>query len=49
MVVLAAVMARVTAAALVTVGRRRIADVKALPQTTETIKEDVAWAKAQTS
>jgi uncharacterized membrane protein YqjE len=39
----------IAAAVLVTVGRRRVADLKALPQTTETIKEDVAWAKAQTS
>ena len=39
----------VAAAILVTMGRRKLADVKTLPQTTQTIKEDVAWAKAQTS
>ena len=39
----------IAAAVLVTVGRRRLADLKTLPQTTETIKEDVAWAKAQKS
>ena len=39
----------IAAAVLVTAGRRKLADLKTLPQTTETIKEDVAWAKAQTS
>ncbi|MET0147056.1 MAG: phage holin family protein [Ilumatobacteraceae bacterium] len=37
----------IAAAVLVTVGRRKLADLKTLPQTTETIKEDVEWAKAQ--
>ena len=32
-----------------TTGRRKLADLKTLPQTKETIKEDVAWAKAQKS
>ena len=39
----------IAAAVLVTAGRRRLAELKTLPQTKETIKEDVAWAKAQTS
>ena len=39
----------IAAAVLVTAGRRKLADLKTLPQTKETIKEDVAWAKAQTS
>ena len=39
----------VAAAVLVSVGRRRLKTVEALPQTQETLKEDVAWAKAQTS
>jgi uncharacterized membrane protein YqjE len=30
-------------------GRRRMASIETLPQTRETIKEDVEWAKAQTS
>jgi uncharacterized membrane protein YqjE len=34
---------------LFTVGRRRMKDVEPLPQTIETLKEDVAWAKAQKS
>jgi uncharacterized membrane protein YqjE len=37
------------AAVLVTTGRRRLKTVEALPQTQETLKEDVAWAKAQKS
>jgi uncharacterized membrane protein YqjE len=39
----------VAAAVLVSAGRRRLKTVEALPQTQETLKEDVAWAKAQTS
>ena len=39
----------IAAAVLVTTGRRKLAALTALPQTTETIKEDIAWAKAQTS
>ena len=39
----------IAAAVLVTTGRRQLADLKTLPQTKETIKEDVAWAKAQKS
>jgi len=39
----------IAAAVLVTAGRRRLADLETLPQTKETIKEDVAWARAQTS
>jgi len=39
----------IAAAVLVTAGRRKLTELKTLPQTTETIKEDVAWAKAQTS
>jgi len=39
----------ITAAVLLTTGRRKLANLKTLPQTTESIKEDVAWAKARTS
>ena len=39
----------IVAAVLVTNGRRRMKTVEALPQTQETLKEDVAWAKAQKS
>jgi uncharacterized membrane protein YqjE len=39
----------IAAAVLLTVGKRRMSAIKALPQTKETIKEDVQWAKAQTS
>jgi uncharacterized membrane protein YqjE len=39
----------VAAAALASTGRRRLKTVEALPQTQETLKEDVAWAKAQKS
>jgi len=39
----------IAAAVLVTTGRRKLAALKTLPQTKETIKEDVAWAKAQKS
>ena len=35
--------------ALYTTGRRDLKDLEALPATRETIKEDVAWAKAQKS
>ena len=33
----------------VATGKRRLGDLQTLPQTKETIKEDVEWAKAQTS
>jgi uncharacterized membrane protein YqjE len=35
------------AAVLATVGRNKLKDVDVLPQTKETIKEDVEWAKTQ--
>ena len=35
------------AAVLATTGRHRLKTIEALPQTKETLKEDVAWAKAQ--
>ena len=37
------------AAVLVTVGRRRLAEIRTLPETKQSIKEDVEWAKAQRS
>ena len=37
------------AAVLVVVGRRRMSQIRTLPQTKQSIKEDVEWAKAQTS
>ena len=39
----------VAAAITIQAGRRRIKDLEVLPQTMETIKEDVAWAKEQKS
>jgi uncharacterized membrane protein YqjE len=39
----------VAAAVLTSAGRGRLKTVEALPETQETLKEDVAWAKAQTS
>ena len=37
------------AAVLVAVGRRRLSEIKTLPETKQSIKEDVEWAKAQRS
>jgi F0F1-type ATP synthase assembly protein I len=39
----------VVAAGLVLAGRRRLRDVQPLPETVGSLKEDVAWAKAQRS
>ena len=39
----------VIGAIAISIGRRRLAAVAALPETTRSIKEDVAWAKAQKS
>ena len=39
----------VAGAVLLSSGRRRLKAVRPLPTTTQTIKEDVEWAKAQTS
>ena len=39
----------VVAAVLVAVGRRRLSEIKTLPETKQSIKEDVEWAKAQRS
>jgi uncharacterized membrane protein YqjE len=39
----------VVAAVLVLAGRRRLRDVEPLPETVGSLKEDVAWAKAQRS
>jgi uncharacterized membrane protein YqjE len=39
----------IAAAALFATGKRRLKTIETLPQTKETIKEDVQWAKAQTS
>ena len=39
----------VIAAVLVAVGRRRLSEIKTLPETKQSIKEDVEWAKAQRS
>jgi hypothetical protein len=37
----------IIAAIAISIGRRRLATVRTLPETTRSIKEDVAWAKAQ--
>jgi len=39
----------VIAAVLVAVGRRRLSEIGTLPETKQSIKEDVEWAKAQKS
>ena len=39
----------IAAAILLATGKRRLGDLQTLPQTKETIKEDVEWAKTQTS
>jgi hypothetical protein len=39
----------IAAAILGATGRRRLTDLRPLPQTTATLKEDVEWAKAQKS
>ena len=39
----------VIAAVMFSIGRKRMAQVRPLPETTETLKEDVQWAKAQKS
>jgi uncharacterized membrane protein YqjE len=40
-----AVLWAVTAAVLVSMGRRKLRDVRPLPETTASIKEDMQWAK----
>jgi uncharacterized membrane protein YqjE len=48
--VLVAVLYAVVAAVLISGGRKRLREVKPVPQqTVETLKEDVQWAKAQQS
>lgn len=37
------------AAVLATTGKRRLSQIETLPQTKETIKEDVEWARTQTN
>jgi uncharacterized membrane protein YqjE len=39
----------VVAAALLSIGRRRMTEVQPMPETTETIQEDVQWARRQAS
>lgn len=39
----------VAAFVLMRVGRRKLSEVNPLPETKETLKEDVAWAKARTN
>jgi len=39
----------IVAAVLVMAGRRRLREVQTLPETVDSLKEDVAWAKAQRS
>jgi len=47
--VLVAVVWGIVAAVLVTVGRKQLRAVQPLPQTMDTLKEDVAWAKQHKS
>ena len=44
-----AVIWAIAMAVLLSVGRRRLREVQPLPQTKESIKEDVEWARAQKS
>jgi uncharacterized membrane protein YqjE len=37
----------VVAAAMLSAGRKKLKDIEVLPQTKQTIKEDVEWAKTQ--
>jgi uncharacterized membrane protein YqjE len=37
----------IAAAILISVGRRRLSEVQVIPQTKETLQEDVEWARAQ--
>ncbi|HEY0517923.1 MAG TPA: phage holin family protein, partial [Ilumatobacteraceae bacterium] len=37
----------IVAAVMLSAGRKKLKDVDVLPQTRETIKEDVEWAKTQ--
>jgi uncharacterized membrane protein YqjE len=37
----------VAAAILISIGRRRLSEVQVIPQTKETLQEDVEWARAQ--
>jgi uncharacterized membrane protein YqjE len=46
---LVAVFWIIIGAVLASVGKKRLAAAKPLPQTVDTLKEDVRWAKAQTS
>jgi len=47
--ILVALIWIVVAAVLARVGKQRLASAKPLPQTVDTLKEDVRWVKAQTS
>jgi uncharacterized membrane protein YqjE len=44
-----AVLWSIAAAVMMSAGRKRLASIEALPETRETLKEDMEWAKAQTS
>ena len=46
---LVAVLWIIVGAVLASVGKKRLAAAKPLPQTVDTLKEDMRWAKAQTS
>jgi len=46
---LVAVFWIIVGAVLASVGKKRLAAAKPLPQTVDTLKEDMRWAKAQTS
>jgi uncharacterized membrane protein YqjE len=44
-----AILVGVAAAALLTVGRQRLQEVRPMPETSETLQEDVQWARRQAS
>ncbi len=46
---LVGVLWAIVAAIAVSIGRRRLAEIRTLPETTRSIKEDIEWAKAQKS
>jgi len=44
-----AILTGVAAAALLMIGRQRLQEVRAMPETSETLQEDVQWARRQAS
>jgi len=47
--VIVGVVWAIVAAVLFSIGKKRMQEINTLPETRDTLKEDVAWAKAQTN